>query len=63
MDEGTTPIARGTISAAVDYGHIMMSSAMDEVTTSTDPDGGTVIAIRTRPLFRRTAEETPRADQ
>lgn len=52
VDQGTMPIARGTVSHIVDYGQVMMRSAMDEVTTTTDPQGGTVIAMRTRPLLR-----------
>ena len=52
VDQGTMPIARGTVSHIVDYGHLMMRSAMDEVATKTDPQGGTVITMRTRPLLR-----------
>lgn len=55
VDQGTMPVARGTVSHVVDYGQLMMRSAMDEVTTRHDPQGGTVIAMRTRPLFRRGA--------
>ncbi|TCK20618.1 ATP-binding protein [Pseudonocardia endophytica] len=53
VDQGTMPLARGTVSHLVDYGQTMMRAAMDEVTTTSDPHGGTVIAMRTRPLLRR----------
>jgi anti-sigma regulatory factor (Ser/Thr protein kinase) len=52
VDQGTMPIARGTVSQLVDYGGLMMRSAMDEVTSRSDPQGGTVITMRTRPLLR-----------
>jgi anti-sigma regulatory factor (Ser/Thr protein kinase) len=53
VDQGTMPISRGAVSDEVDYGSLMMRSAMDDVTTRRDPQGGTVIAMRTRPLLRR----------
>ena len=53
VSQHTTPITRGTVSNAVDYGQLMMRAAMDEVTTQRDPQGGTVITMRTRPLRHR----------
>jgi anti-sigma regulatory factor (Ser/Thr protein kinase) len=50
VDQGTMPLPRGTVSNLVDYGQLMMRGAMDEVTTRSDPQGGTVITMRTRPL-------------
>lgn len=58
VDEGTMPLARGTVSDVVDYGQTMMRSAMDEVSTESDPQGGTVISMRTRPLLRRSRKNT-----
>jgi hypothetical protein len=52
VDHRTMPVSPGTVSTVIDYGQLMMRSAMDEVTTR-DPQGGTVIAMRTRPLLRR----------
>lgn len=63
VDKGTMPITRGTVSHVIDYGDLMLRSAMDEVTKRSDPQGGTVITMRTRPLLRRrrdTACWTPR---
>jgi anti-sigma regulatory factor (Ser/Thr protein kinase) len=60
VDQGTMPINRGTVSQDIDYGQVMMRSAMDEVTTHNDPQGGTVITMRTRPLLRRQRGGAPR---
>lgn len=57
VDQGTMPLDRGTVSDAVDYSQVMMRSAMDEVATQKDPQGGTVITMRTRPLNDRDEEQ------
>ncbi len=50
VDQGTTPLSRGAVSTAIAHGQVMLHSTMDEVATRTDPHGGTVITMRTRPL-------------